>query len=66
VNTQVKALLWFCIPILGLFLIFHPWTEPGGPGRFWVVILPLLMVGATFLNPVWWLFWWALERRSQR
>jgi hypothetical protein len=46
-----EALLWFCLPILGIFLVAHPWTEPGGPGPFWILILPLLMIGATFLNP---------------
>jgi len=66
VNALARALLWFCIPILGVFLVFHPWTEPDGPGLFWIVILPLLILGATFLNPFWWWFWWSLEQRDRR
>lgn len=64
-NALAKALLWVWIPILGIFLIFHPWREPQGPGLFWIVILPLVMIGATLLNPFWWWFWWALDQRDR-
>jgi hypothetical protein len=54
-SAIAKAFVSFAAPILGLFLVFHPWTEPDGPGPYWMVILPLIVIAAILLNPFWWL-----------